>query len=526
MSSATEFQQALTLAVASVFDGRCRGARLVDATTVEIVEATSERCERRSIDIDEGLRALVFPPGAATFTALTAGFIREVDLEGDVISELVDPDAVDLHVSRSDRSASSVLVERANGDLAVAAESHGRLADDQQLIDFSWCGRRLTKSATSYLVDDVPLKLDTAEVLDASLHGILQRLGTNALQVQTLERSAVPVALAKLPGHILDATIWAGESEVGAVATVVRPELGSVELWTTNSREAELRSSSGDMTLGRSTAAGVGFTTVGISAGIALNWLCPDGSVLACASLVESAPADHVLSSAGMLKSGATYFGWRVRGSGATVVCLHGGPDAYEFDELRYCGLYERILARGIDVIVLNYSGSRFLRVRAARPWSQSISADLEQLVELELGDSSPMVLLGGSFGATLALAVAATDLPIAGVVVHSAVVDMPAHIDKARRLDVASHRKLEQLFPDGAVDLTPDRLGGRCATTLLHCPADEIASYEAVVDFAEQIGARLVEYDGGHSPKADAAPPFADLLLYELMLLLDAIDS
>ncbi len=93
------------------------------------------------------------------------------------------------------------------------------------------------------------------------------------------------------------------------------------------------------------------------------------------------------------------------------IISIHGGPESFEFDELRYNGIYREFVYAGVLVCVLNYNGSayRTLNTRKSvwKNWHVVIKEILECSKFLEneyLIPRSKITLLGVSFGATLGL--------------------------------------------------------------------------------------------------------------------------
>lgn len=93
------------------------------------------------------------------------------------------------------------------------------------------------------------------------------------------------------------------------------------------------------------------------------------------------------------------------------VFSLHGGPESYEFNELRYSGIYREALKLDMAVCVLNYSGSAYQsynkRKSAWKNWDNVLKEILNTIKFYQKHyalESSNIIILGDSFGATLAL--------------------------------------------------------------------------------------------------------------------------
>lgn len=123
--------------------------------------------------------------------------------------------------------------------------------------------------------------------------------------------------------------------------------------------------------------------------------------------------------------------------NGSTLVSLHGGPESVEVDDLRYGGLYRSVLKRGTRVVVLNYRGSsRFgtqRRCEVWRKWERGFHLDLQDVFavmqEAYAFDIKTCVVLGFSFGATLALAAGCMFPRLAGIIPVSGMYDLTNHI-------------------------------------------------------------------------------------------------
>jgi esterase/lipase len=93
------------------------------------------------------------------------------------------------------------------------------------------------------------------------------------------------------------------------------------------------------------------------------------------------------------------------------LISLHGGPESYEGTEIRYLGLYRRLILKGWTIAILNYRGSINIKApkeNAWKNWSHSILNDYIELKrQLGLKTDRSISILGASFGGALALQIA-----------------------------------------------------------------------------------------------------------------------
>lgn len=149
--------------------------------------------------------------------------------------------------------------------------------------------------------------------------------------------------------------------------------------------------------------------------------------------------------------NGATALRWQsvTERTAGVVVHLHGGPEAYETDELRMYGLAADALELGWEWRSLNYRGSRSgdsqVTSAAWRRWGLSFDEDLRWLLA-DLPPDRPVVLIGWSFGAALALA-AARDLRPHGLVIGGAMGSLAAHRSAAIAVDPAHAEWFDRRF-------------------------------------------------------------------------------
>jgi pimeloyl-ACP methyl ester carboxylesterase len=187
------------------------------------------------------------------------------------------------------------------------------------------------------------------------------------------------------------------------------------------------------------------------------------------------------------LPSGARYFCYwpkkRLRG---WLLSLHGGPESYEGREVRYCGLYQALLEKGIGIVVLNYRGStqkgRFFG-SSSEVWGRWSDAIVEDAFELfsklpQKVLKEPMLILGGSFGGSLAMILAQT-IGADGLVLFSPLLDLKEQI---RRAGMFYARWFQDRF--STRDLFQIRWQG--LSTQIDCPV-----YMAFSSRDEVLGAR-----------------------------------
>ncbi|MDT3767184.1 hypothetical protein QS713_03770 [Gleimia hominis] len=119
------------------------------------------------------------------------------------------------------------------------------------------------------------------------------------------------------------------------------------------------------------------------------------------------------------------------------VIHFHGGPESQEVPEGRFFGLPQWCNEHGLDWIGVNYQGSltpNLLYTRSAwHRWSSTLRKDVLGAIELTTG---PIVLAGWSFGATIALALGASNDRIKGLLLGAATGDLKKHVDYAIGID------------------------------------------------------------------------------------------
>lgn len=117
------------------------------------------------------------------------------------------------------------------------------------------------------------------------------------------------------------------------------------------------------------------------------------------------------------------------------LVALHGGPDSYELDDLRYGGAYREIVDAGFDVLVLNYPGSTGFGEEFQRSaWVNWQSARQRTSAAARRvwadGGYEELVLFGVSFGAWLALQLA-HDVEASHVVAMAPILNLAEHLQR-----------------------------------------------------------------------------------------------
>ncbi|MFF2132090.1 alpha/beta hydrolase family protein [Streptomyces olivochromogenes] len=282
---------------------------------------------------------------------------------------------------------------------------------------------------------------------------------------------------------------------------------------------------------------GIGLHRVSTLGESAWLWLSPDGSVDTRPGTV---PAFPVPATTRHLWCGDTPVVLHCTDAPPTglLIAIHGGPEGLERDELRWEGVYRDLLADGIAVLGLNYAGStgygRAHRERPWRDWESSLRTDLsaclELAQELSLGRSR-IGLLGGSFGADVALLYAGMVPGLAGVVACSpmaGLTDFREHVESenpayAAWFDARFSKADYELFAQNSL-LT----AGQTPVVIVQGDADVVVDPERTARLVEaatdaELGWRLVREQGtGHQPSSpDESASRHALLRRELRLIL-----
>ncbi|MFF2536984.1 prolyl oligopeptidase family serine peptidase [Streptomyces cyaneofuscatus] len=198
---------------------------------------------------------------------------------------------------------------------------------------------------------------------------------------------------------------------------------------------------------------GIGLHSVSTLGASAWTWVGPDGSVRTAGGVV---PHSGLAATTAHVRHGATPFVLHRPLGEVTglVVAVHGGPEAVERDELRWEGVYRDLLAAGVAVAGLNYAGSTGYgpghRAAPRHRWEASLREDVAACVELgrDLGVGlSRTVLLGGSFGASIALLAAERLTGLGGVVACSPMVSLAGFRERTEKAHPACADWFEERF-------------------------------------------------------------------------------
>ncbi|HHU6750388.1 TPA: alpha/beta hydrolase family protein [Staphylococcus pseudintermedius] len=118
---------------------------------------------------------------------------------------------------------------------------------------------------------------------------------------------------------------------------------------------------------------------------------------------------------------------------------LHGGPESFEFDDLRYYDLYSEAVKKGTAIVGLNYYGSAYQsyssRKKAWKNWMDVVRITIDVIKKFQTVfriKDSDIILIGGSFGATLALLIAAKlNIKISKVIAIAPLMNLSHHLKK-----------------------------------------------------------------------------------------------
>lgn len=120
------------------------------------------------------------------------------------------------------------------------------------------------------------------------------------------------------------------------------------------------------------------------------------------------------------------------------IITLHGGPESTEWDEFRYWGLYRELIANNIGIIALNYAGSIYFgKGHQEKPWKnwfKVFSDEFNYIIETLKNkgiEEKNVIVLGGSFGATLALQTGNINNKIAGIIAIAPLVSLKTQLSK-----------------------------------------------------------------------------------------------
>lgn len=122
-----------------------------------------------------------------------------------------------------------------------------------------------------------------------------------------------------------------------------------------------------------------------------------------------------------------------------SIVHFHGGPESYEVPEGRYFGLPQWCNRNALDWIGVNYRGSLMPNTLCTRSawhgWRDTLLDDFEGALKLAPG---PIILLGWSFGAAIALSLGASTKRIRGILLGGSMGSLTRHVERAASLDSA----------------------------------------------------------------------------------------
>lgn len=193
-----------------------------------------------------------------------------------------------------------------------------------------------------------------------------------------------------------------------------------------------------------------------------------------------------------------------------TLLHLHGGPESYETDEQRFFGLPSFAVDLGWEWRTLNYRGSlspdpRLTRA-AWRDWHRTLTEDSEwALAGVSTG---PVVVVGWSFGAAAALAIAAATGAFQGLIVGGLMGALRAHVEMASSVDPAHRPWFEQRFDIAGTDGeffsgAPPR--GRVSTRVVsfHGQDDPICPYDLAADVRRRWKDRVDSWEHYDLPGA-----------------------
>lgn|GEM_PF-3728328 len=188
------------------------------------------------------------------------------------------------------------------------------------------------------------------------------------------------------------------------------------------------------------------------------------------------------------------------------VVSLHGGPDSFEWDDLRYSGLYRTLAHEGIATVILNAPGSRGLgndfQRSAWGDWNVAVEAIVTSAKRASehLGVDLTAVL-GVSFGGWLAVQ-AADRLSVRAVTV-APILDLASHLVRHSVSD--SYTEWAALrFGTG---FRSARYGDQRVASYTGPATVFIPEYDRVIDhtrtreLAENNGWQVVDVPEGHVP-------------------------
>lgn len=196
----------------------------------------------------------------------------------------------------------------------------------------------------------------------------------------------------------------------------------------------------------------------------------------------------------------------------ATVIHLHGGPESYEVPELRCFGALRELVGSGVRVVGLNYRGSLAIgpaaTANAWRRWHLTFAEDLDWVVDTGLA-APPILMIGWSFGGTLAIRAASLRSDIAGVVAGSAMTDLRLHRARAASQDDRYVTWFAERFgpPGGPCEdffQLARHLDRPCPVLSFHGKNDPHCSYDDLQDLIRTARARGYTWHHRDMPGGD----------------------
>ncbi|EON6312055.1 alpha/beta hydrolase family protein [Vibrio cholerae] len=119
------------------------------------------------------------------------------------------------------------------------------------------------------------------------------------------------------------------------------------------------------------------------------------------------------------------------------AIFFHGGPESVEFDEIRYPILRNELFQMGFNVYIVNYIGSTSFGYNFRCKFDGDLIRSSLLPVESWISqlDEHLILLVGGSYGATLALQLAGTITHQTVTIAVCPLIDINEHISRVQRL-------------------------------------------------------------------------------------------